>query len=106
MAGSGKTTTLREIRVAAERDGYKVQGFAPTSRAAAQLQEAGIASTTLQRHLAEPTSHSAGGGRLFMVDESSLVSSRQTQQFLDRMGPNDRVVLVGDSRQHQAVDAG
>ena len=26
--------------------------------------------------------------------------------FLDRLGPNDHVLLVGDVRQHEAVDAG
>ena len=105
VAGSGKTTALREIRIAAQRDGYKVQGLAPTSRAASQLEEAGISSKTLQRHLAEPVSHS-GRGQLYMVDESSLVSTKQTGEFLDRLGPNDRVILIGDTRQHQAVDAG
>src|SRR5688572_29240044 len=81
IAGSGKTTTLREIRIAAQRDGYKVQGLAPTSRAASQLEEAGISSKTLQGHLAEPASHS-GHGRLYMVDESSLLSTKQTGEFL------------------------
>lgn len=104
-AGSGKTTALREIRVAAQREGYKVQGLAPTSRATAQLQEAGIPSSTLQRHLAEPRGRS-GGRNLYVVDESSLVSTRQTREFFERMGPKDRAVLVGDSRQHQSVDAG
>jgi ABC-type uncharacterized transport system ATPase subunit len=42
FAGSGKTTTLTIIRSAAERRGYHVEGFAPTSRAARQLNEAGI----------------------------------------------------------------
>ena len=42
VAGSGKTTTLRAIREAAEREGYAVEGFAPTSRAAHRLEEAGI----------------------------------------------------------------
>ena len=42
VAGSGKTTTLRAIRRAAETQGYKVEGFAPTSRAAHRLEEAGI----------------------------------------------------------------
>jgi hypothetical protein len=105
VAGSGKTTALREIRIAAQRDGYKVQGLAPTSRAASQLEQAGIPSKTLQRHLSEPVSHS-GHGKLYMVDESSLVSTKQTGEFLDRLGPNDRVILIGDTRQHQAVDAG
>src|SRR5712692_2864453 len=34
FAGSGKTTTLAAIRGAAEGQGYRVEGFAPTSRAA------------------------------------------------------------------------
>src|ERR1017187_3333261 len=37
FAGAGKTTTLRVIRGAAESQGYQVEGFAPTSRAARQL---------------------------------------------------------------------
>jgi ATP-dependent exoDNAse (exonuclease V) alpha subunit len=106
VAGSGKTTTLREVRTAAERDGYKVQGFAPTSRATAQLQEAGVRATTLQSHLAQPTTHQSGRGHLYVVDESSLVSTRQTSEFFERMGHNDRALLVGDTRQHQAIDAG
>ena len=52
VAGSGKTTSLAAVREAAEREGYKVEGFAPTSRAAQKLGEAGIESSTLQRHLA------------------------------------------------------
>jgi conjugative relaxase-like TrwC/TraI family protein len=106
VAGSGKTTTLNEIRIAAQRDGYEVKGLAPTSRAASQLEKAGIASTTLQRHLAQPSSNARGPGDLYVVDESSLVSTKQTGEFLDRLNPNDRVILVGDTRQHQAVDAG
>jgi hypothetical protein len=33
IAGTGKTTTLAVIREGAEAEGYKVEGFAPTSRA-------------------------------------------------------------------------
>ena len=47
-AGVGKTTVLSAIREAAERNGYTVEGFAPTSRAARQLREAGISGDTLQ----------------------------------------------------------
>jgi ATP-dependent exoDNAse (exonuclease V) alpha subunit len=48
FAGAGKTTTLTVIRSAAEMQGYQVEGFAPTSRAARQLNEAGIEAGTLQ----------------------------------------------------------
>lgn len=36
----------------------------------------------------------------------SLASTRQMQAFLEKIGPQDRVLLVGDTRQHQGVDAG
>src|ERR1017187_4442420 len=51
LAGTGKTTTLEAIRECAERNGYAVEGFAPTSRAAAQLRDAGISAETLQGFL-------------------------------------------------------
>ena len=44
--------------------------------------------------------------RLFLIDESSLTSTQQMKDFLDRLGPHDRVLLIGDTHQHQAVDAG
>jgi ATP-dependent exoDNAse (exonuclease V) alpha subunit len=41
-----------------------------------------------------------------MVDESSLASTEQMRDFLRRIGPKDKVLLIGDVRQHQGVDAG
>jgi primosomal protein N' len=38
-AGAGKTTSLAAVREAAEGQGYQVEGFAPTSRAAQQSDE-------------------------------------------------------------------
>jgi ATP-dependent exoDNAse (exonuclease V) alpha subunit len=107
-AGTGKTTALAAIRDAAEREDYDVKGFAPTSRAAHKLAEAGIESSTLQRHLArrEQESPPTDQKRLYVLDESSLASTKQMHTFLERLGPDDRVVLVGDARQHEAVDAG
>src|SRR5690242_13174109 len=40
------------------------------------------------------------------MDESSLASTRQLHEFIERLRPNDRVLLVGDKRQHEAVEAG
>jgi conjugative relaxase-like TrwC/TraI family protein len=109
LAGSGKTSSLQSIREGAESAGYKIEGFAPTSKAAGQLREAGIEATTLQSFLARghngsstepPTRH------LYMLDESSLASTKQMRSFLGRLGPDDRVLVIGDTRQHQGVDAG
>ncbi len=106
VAGAGKTTTLAVVREGVEREGYKVEGFAPTSGAARKLGEAGIETMTLQAHLARGQQQDTGERRLYIVDESSLASTRQMHDFVGRLQPNDRVLLVGDTRQHESVEAG
>lgn len=107
-AGSGKTSVLRIIRAGAEQSGYTVKGFAPTSRAARVLRDAEIPADTLQGFLARSKrqADAPNGKHLYMMDESSLTSTRQMREFLDRIGPQDKVLLIGDVRQHQGVDAG
>ena len=41
-----------------------------------------------------------------MVDESSLASTQQMRDFLNKIAPQDKVSVIGDTRQHQGVDAG
>jgi ATP-dependent exoDNAse (exonuclease V) alpha subunit len=108
FAGAGKTTTLTVLRTAAERWGYRVEGFTPTSRAARQLNEAGIEAETLQSFLArgQGRERNPEQKRFFFIDESSLASTNQIREFLSRLGPDDRVLLIGDIRQHQGVEAG
>ncbi|HYX29264.1 MAG TPA: MobF family relaxase [Pyrinomonadaceae bacterium] len=105
-AGTGKTTALTALRQAAESEGYEVRGFAPTTRAAQQLSESGIQTETLQKFLRRreeaPNSHN----RLFVLDESSLASTKNVHTFFARLEAQDKVLLVGDIKQHQAVEAG
>jgi conjugative relaxase-like TrwC/TraI family protein len=108
-AGAGKTTTLIAVREGAEQRSYEVEGFAPTSRAAHQLRDAGIPADTLQGFLARGVLHAdddPARKHLYMVDESSLASTKQMRDFLEKIGLQDRVLLIGDTRQHQGVDAG
>ena len=108
LAGTGKTTTLSAIREGAEKSGFAVEGFAPTSKAANQLREAGISADTLQGFLARGSTGPANPAsrHLYLLDESSLASTRQMRDFLNKIGPEDRVLVIGDTRQHQGVDAG
>jgi conjugative relaxase-like TrwC/TraI family protein len=108
FAGAGKTTTLTVIRSAAESQGYQVEGFAPTSRAAKQLEQAGVHAGTLQGFLARGQNAELNPEqkRLFFIDESSLASTNQMRDFFQRLGTQDRVLLIGDTRQHQGVEAG
>ncbi len=106
VAGTGKTTSLAAVREAAVSAGYEVEGLAPTSRAAQKLGEAGMETETLQRHLTRGHRADDGQKRLYVVDESSMASTRQMHTFVERLKENDRVVFVGDTRQHEAVEAG
>ena len=106
VAGAGKTTVLSLVREVAQADGYRVEGFAPTSRAAQKLAESGMETSTLQKHLMHGEQPDTGEKRLYVLDESSLASTRQLHEFVHRLRPSDRVLLVGDRRQHEAVEAG
>jgi ATP-dependent exoDNAse (exonuclease V) alpha subunit len=104
-AGAGKTTTLSVVRAAVEAQGYTVEGFAPTSRASKQLRDSGIEARTLQSFLSRSNDR-PDQRQFYFVDESSLTSTRQMRDFLARLAPQDRVLLIGDTRQHQGVEAG
>ncbi len=106
VAGAGKTTTLSVIREAATAKGYCIEGFAPTSRGVQKLAEAGMETSTLQKHLVRGQQPDTGEKHLYVLDESSLASTKQVHDFVNRLHPNDRVLMVGDRRQHEAVEAG
>ncbi len=104
-----KRQSLPASAKAQKKNGYKVEGFAPTSRAAGQLREEGIEATTLQSFLARGQNHPSAtttSPHLYMLDESSLASTKQMRAFLDKIKPADRVLVIGDTAQHQGVDAG
>ena len=123
FAGTGKTRMLNRARTLAEKRRWRMVGLAPSASAARTLAaESGIQSETLQRFLARNTGVAAGRltkkGRKAMrgqyrktalvVDEGSLASTVQARNLLRiaRELRIPKVVLVGDSRQLDAVDAG
>ena len=122
-AGTGKTTMLDRLRSLAEKQGYHVTGLAPSASAARTLErEAGIESETLQRFITRHAGIAEGRGTekgvrnlrsvyaktLLVVDESSLASTEQMRDLL-RIATTlrtARVVLVGDEKQLDGVEAG
>jgi ATP-dependent exoDNAse (exonuclease V) alpha subunit len=60
----------------------------------------------LQEHLVAGVQPQGARPHLYVLDESSLASTRQMHAFLQRLAPADRLLLVGDVRQHQGVEAG
>ena len=122
-AGTGKTTMLKRARTLAEKKGWRMVGLAPSASAVQTLAaESGIESETLQRFLARNAGVAEGrltkkgakamravfGKTVLVVDEGSLASTVQARDLLriSTVLRIPKVVLVGDSRQLDAVDAG
>ena len=122
-AGAGKTRMLDRARTIAEKKGWRVMGLAPSASAVRTLEaESGIESETLQRFLARNAGLAEGrltkkaarkmraafAKTVLVVDEGSLASTAQARDLLRIAGELriPKLVLVGDAKQLEAVDAG
>ncbi len=122
-AGVGKTTMLGRVRPVLEARGFEVIGMAGNANAARTIeQDAGIKSTTLQKHIltaekalveADKNPFSRGqildktSRQVWVVDESSQLGGKQVKRLMhlaDRLG--SRVVMIGDTKQLAAIEAG
>lgn len=105
-AGTGKTTALKPLQEHIAASGYETVGLAPTSGAARELAKwLDMQAQTLQRFLARGA-EDGGKPRAYFLDESSLASTKQVDELLKTIRPQDRVLFVGDIQQHQSVEAG
>lgn len=107
-AGTGKTTTLKEILKGIEKSGGSVFACAPTSGAADVLRkELTSDANTLQQLLINPELQSRVHGKAIIVDEAGLISVRQMHDLcVLAKKHNNRLILVGDTKQHSPVEAG
>lgn len=109
FAGTAKTTTvLATVAREAEARGVRVTALAPTASAAMVLGEAlGTRGDTVARHLLSPEHISAAKPAVWIVDEASLLSARDTANLFEQANKqNARVILVGDIKQLGSVEAG
>jgi len=109
-AGTGKSAMLGVAREAWEAAGYDVRGVALSGIAAENLESgSGIASRTIAS-----LEHGWGQGRdlltthdVLVIDEAGMVGTRQLERVLSHAAEaGAKVVLVGDPRQLQAIEAG
>jgi conjugative relaxase-like TrwC/TraI family protein len=107
LAGTTKTTTVGAIREFAEREGYTVRGFGMTSGSVKALSGAGVDARTIAGLLGNALP-SPVGRELWIVDESSLLDSKKTNAILKAAKDQsvERIVFVGDQKQHHAIEAG
>lgn len=113
--GTGKTFFLGALREAYERDGIPVVGACVAGKAARGLEEeSGIGSRTvygLLRDLEGGDQQRADAAlprrSVLVVDEAGMLGTRDAARLLEAAREREcRVVLVGDAKQLQAIDAG
>lgn len=108
-AGTAKTTTvLATFALEARSRGVKVAALAPTASAAMVLGQAlGTRGDTVARQLLQPDRGADSGAQLWIVDEASLLSARDTARLFEKAEKHHaRLVLVGDVKQLGSVEAG
>jgi conjugative relaxase-like TrwC/TraI family protein len=106
-AGTGKTTMLANVREQLEKQGYEVRGLSFTGKAASEIEQAsGIKSQTIDSFLASKNIE-AGRKEVWVVDEASMVGSRRMHELVKSAEKADaKIVMVGDTKQLQAIGAG
>lgn len=122
FAGTGKTTMIKTINEIFRAEGRKIIGLSPTGVATRNLNSVGnIESMTLQRFLLQYDGVAAGRGTkqgrvdmqekfkntTILVDESSMISTDQMKNLLTISNElKFKLILVGDRRQLDSVEAG
>ncbi len=105
-AGAGKTTLLQEAVEGIEANGHKVFAFAPSAGASrGTLREAGFANAqTIAMLLKDERLQQQLHGQVALVDEAGLLAMKDAARFFDLAASlGARVIVVGDTSQHRAV---
>ena len=112
--GTGKTSSIKSIAIAAELRGAKVMLVAPTGRAAVRMtQSGGLKASTVHSALQWIPGEGPGRDRhdplqcdLLIVDETSMANLELLVMLLRAVGGDTHVALVGDADQLAPVGAG
>ncbi len=107
-AGVGKTYTVKALnKTISDKIKISIRGLAPSAAAATQLQQGtNIPCQTLDAYLNIPI-ESLTKNEFIVVDEAGMISSSQMESLLERVTKtNSRLLLIGDTKQLAAVQAG
>lgn len=109
-AGAGKSYLMDAARQSWEASGYEVKGAALSNSAAENLQsEAGITSTSIAKLAYDLENGNAylTSKTVLVIDEAGLVGTKQMQHLFEKAEEaGAKIVLVGDTKQLQSIDAG
>src|SRR5664280_2047945 len=108
-AGAGKTTSIGVARAGWEAAGLKVEGCAPTAKAAAELGDRGGMPTHTCAQVLAYDQRKAGmpAGGVMVIDEAGMLGTRDLARLLKAAdNAHTKVILVGDPSQLQPISAG
>jgi conjugative relaxase-like TrwC/TraI family protein len=106
FAGTGKSHMLDTAKGMIEQEGYKVRALAPYGSQVKELQRLGVEANTLASFL-RAKDKNLDARTVLVVDEAGVVPTRlmeQTLRLAEQAGA--RVVLMGDTAQTKAIEAG
>lgn len=108
VAGAGKTTLLKEIEFGIASKGRKMIPLAPSGQATGILRGEGFGEAeTLQQWLVNGQLREATHGVVIVVDEAGMISVPAMKDLIEKAIQGDnRVVLIGDTKQIQSVQRG
>ncbi len=102
-AGTGKSTTLRELNQQLVAAGARVVVATPQAKQARNLEADGLPASTLAKLLQNAE---LPLGAVVLVDEAGQVGGRQMEALFDLARRHAaRLILSGDTRQHPSVEA-
>ena len=106
LSGVGKTSALQQLKVLLDRQGVGVIGLAPSIPAAQTLgEELGIETQTVQKFIRNDIELQPG--QFIVIDESGMDSAEMLDIVMQKANAvGARVLLVGDTGQNQAIEAG
>lgn len=105
-AGTGKSHMLDTAKGMIEQQGYEVRALAPYGSQVKALRELGVEANTLASFL-KAQDKRIDSRTVLVIDEAGVVPARQMDQVLkiaEKAGA--RVVLMGDTAQTKAIEAG
>ena len=106
LSGVGKTSALQQLKALLDRQGVGVIGLAPSIPAAQTLgEELGIETQTVQKFIRNDIELQPG--EFIIIDESGMDSAEMLDIVMQKANAvGARVLLVGDTGQNQAIEAG
>lgn len=107
-AGTGKSYMLVQTKEILEKSGKEMHFFAPYASQVKSLQKDGLEAHTLAKFLkSKSLQKKLNENSVLVIDESGVINSKQMRELLGlRQSIGCQVVLLGDTAQTKAVEAG